>query len=106
MSLTLFRMGGGKNPLSPTNFSSVTSTNVGISPEIFLTFSLNPFFTLVSIFKAIPRASPKLLNLNQDHPTKKCLFWPNLYKIEVMRISFIEMLPDFGHMTTLTIWFN
>ena len=32
----------------PTNqFPSVTSTNVGISPPIFLTFSFNPFATLL-----------------------------------------------------------
>ena len=32
---------GQKDP--PTSFSPVTSTNVGISPEKFLTFSFNPF---------------------------------------------------------------
>ena len=32
---------------SPTSFSSVASANVGISPQNFLTFSLNPFATLV-----------------------------------------------------------
>ena len=30
--------------------------------------------TLVQNFKAIPSPSPKLLNLNQRHPTKKLLF--------------------------------
>ena len=44
--LTLFRMGGGeegakKAPL--TSFPPVTSTNVGIRPQNFLTFSFNPF---------------------------------------------------------------
>ena len=43
--LTLFRMGGQKGP--PTSFSTVTSTNVGISPQNFLTFSFNSFATLV-----------------------------------------------------------
>ena len=38
-------MWGQKDPL--TSFSSVTSTNVGISPENFLTFSFNPFARLV-----------------------------------------------------------
>ena len=42
---TLFRMGGAKRP--PTNFSSVTSTNVEIRPKNFLTFSFNPFDRLV-----------------------------------------------------------
>ena len=44
--LTLSRMGGGqKGP--PTSFSPVTSTNVRISPQNFLTFSFNPFDRLV-----------------------------------------------------------
>ena len=43
--LPLFRM-GGKKALS-TSFSLVTSTNLGISPQNFLTFSFDPFVTLV-----------------------------------------------------------
>ena len=58
----------GSNPslyqLSPCN-----SPKVGISPQNFLTFSFNPFLTLLSNFKAILSNSPKLLNLNQDHPS-------------------------------------
>ena len=52
----------------------------------------------------MPSTSPKLLSLNQDHPSKKWFFWSNPYKIEVMVTSLIEMLdlPNFGHMTTLT----
>ena len=37
--------GGAKRP--PTSFSPVTSTNVGLSTQNFLTFSFNPFATLV-----------------------------------------------------------
>ena len=33
--------------IDTNSFSSVTSTNVGISPEDFLTFSFNPLATLV-----------------------------------------------------------
>ena len=40
-------VGGQKGPPPPTSFSPVTSTNVGISPQNFLTFSFNPFSTLV-----------------------------------------------------------
>ena len=64
--------GGQKGP--PTSFSSVTSTNVGFGPQNFLTFSFNPFSTQVQNFKFVPSASPKLLNLNQDHPSKKAVF--------------------------------
>ena len=57
------------------------------------------------MFKARPSASPKLLNLKQDHFSKKCFLWSNTYRIEFMVISVIKMLdlPNFGHMTTYTI---
>ena len=35
--------GGGDQKEPPTSFSPVTSTNVGISPQNFLTFSFNLF---------------------------------------------------------------
>ena len=41
--LTLFRIWGG----GPGGASTASSTNVGISPQNFLTFSFNPFATLV-----------------------------------------------------------
>ena len=52
-----------------------------------------------------PRTSPKLLNLNQDDPSKKQFFWSKPYKIETVITSLTEMLelPKFGHMTTSTI---
>ena len=81
--------GGGKKVPLPTSFSSVTSTNVGFGPKNFLTFSFNPFATLVQNFKFVPSASPKLLNLNQDHLSKKAL---NPYTTEVMTTFLIEML--------------
>ena len=70
--LTLFRMGGKKAP--PTSFSPVTSTNVEFGPQNILTFSFNPFATLVQNFKSVPSASPKLLNVNKDYPSKKAIF--------------------------------
>ena len=63
VSLTLFRMGWPKRHLG-TSFSPVTSRNVGISLQNFLTFSFNPLATLVFV----PSASPKLVSLNQEHP--------------------------------------
>ena len=41
-------------------------------------------------------------------PQKKWFFWSNPYKIEVMITSPIEMLelPNFGHMTRSTIYFE
>ena len=38
---------GGEQKDLPTRFSPVPSTNGGISPQNFLTFSFNPFDTLV-----------------------------------------------------------
>ena len=43
--LALVSMGEPKS--SPPSFSPVTSTNIGISPQNFQTFSFNPFPTLV-----------------------------------------------------------
>ena len=67
-------MGGKKPPPPPTSFSPVISTNVGFGPKNFLTFSFNLFATLLQNFKFAPSASTKLLNLNQDHPSKKAIF--------------------------------
>ena len=44
-NLTLIRMGGEGPP--PTSFSTVTSANVKIGTQNFLTFSFNPFHRLV-----------------------------------------------------------
>ena len=46
----------------------------------------------------MPCASPKLLNLNQEH---LMIFWPNSYQIEIGITALIELLelPNFGHMT-------
>ena len=65
---------GGSKKDPPTSFSPVTSTNVGFDPKNFLTFSFNHFATLVQNLKFVPSASPKLLNLNQDHHSKKAVF--------------------------------
>ena len=78
---------------------------LGLSQQNLLNFSFNPFTTLLYNFKTIPSDSPKLLSLNQGHPSKKQFFWSKPYKIEVMITSLIEILvlPNFSHMTTFTI---
>ena len=58
--------GDGGQKASPSSFPPVTSTNV-----------------------SIPGASPKLLNLNQEHLPKKD-FWSNPYNIEAIITSLIE----------------
>ena len=57
-----------------TSISPVTSTNIGISPKNFLTFTYNTFVTLAQNLKAISNTSPKVLNFNQDNPSKKVSF--------------------------------
>ena len=80
----------GEQKGSPTNFSPVTSKNVGLSPQNFLSFSFNPFVTLMQNFKFIPSVSPKLLNLNQDHPSKKVFLWSSPYKIVLISTISLE----------------
>ena len=62
---------------------------------------------LISQLYKYQSTSPKLLKLNQDHPSKKLFFWSNIYKVQVM-ISFLEMLelPNFRHITTSTLLFE
>ena len=64
---------GGKQkkpPLSPQTIFPVTSANVGLSPQNFLTFRFNPFCHTCVNFKAIPSARPKLLNFSLEQPLK------------------------------------
>ena len=85
--------GGSCKNRPPTSFSLVTSTNAGISPPPKL-----------SNFKFEPSASPRSLNLNQDHPSKNGVFWSNPYIIEVVITALIEMLElqNFSHMNRST----
>ena len=64
-------------------YERLTSTNVGNNPQNFLAFSFNPFATFVQNVKAIPSASPKLLNLNQEHPLKIVFFGQILIKFRL-----------------------
>ena len=66
--------GGQKGHPFRTSFSSVTSANVRISPQNFLTFSFNPFALLAQNLQFVTSPSPKLLNLNQNQPSKKVVF--------------------------------
>ena len=70
--LTLLRMGGGKKA-PPTSFSSVTSGNVGISPKNFLTFSFNPFATLV-LKKVCTWCQSRITELKPRPPLQKSGF--------------------------------
>ena len=72
LMFTLVRMEVPKR--SPLPVFPVTSPNVCSSLQNFLNFSFNIFSTLVWNFKFIRSASPKLLNLNRVHPSKKAVF--------------------------------
>ena len=53
--------GGGGTKRPPTSFPPVTSTNVAIGPQNFLTFSFNPFATLVQNSTFVPSPVPNYL---------------------------------------------
>ena len=91
-----------------TSFSPEIPTNVRISSYYFLHFSFNLFVTQLETSNAISVTSPKLLNLNQDHLSENLFFWSNPYKIKVVITPFIENpeLPNFAHMTLLTMQFQ
>ena len=112
--VTLFRMGGaggrgGGAKKAPYQFFPVTSINVGISPQIFLTFSFNPKGKRLPNWSRISKSYlvpvPNYWTWMKTIPLKRWFFWWNPYKVEVMITSVIEMLelPDFCHMTTSTI---
>ena len=66
--------GGGGKKASHTSFCPVSSTNIGIRPQNILAFSFDPFDRLLQNLKFVPSPSPKSLNLNQDHHSKKAVF--------------------------------
>ena len=77
-----------------TSFVPVTSTNVGISSQNFLTFGFNPFATLVWNFKFVPSDSFKLFNLNQEHPSpKKCGKTDLRYNLNQLIKSYLWAVP-------------
>ena len=70
-----FNILGKKSPTTLTyQFFPSTSTNVRFSPQNLLPFSFNFFPVLVKNSKFVPSASPKLLSLNEDHPSEKLFF--------------------------------
>ena len=100
-------MGGGELKL-PAIFFPTTSTNVGISPQNFLTFSCNPLATLVWNFKAIPSDSPNFIELEPRLSCQKSGFSGQTCKTEVMISSLKKVLAllNFGHTASFTIWFE
>ena len=58
----------------PTSFFPCNFYKRMNEPQNFLTFGFKPFSKLVQNVMTIPHASPKLLNLKQDHPSKKVIF--------------------------------
>ena len=98
-----------------TSFSPVTSTNVGTSPKTFwllvlikifwlLVLIVFPHWCKISVSYLVP--VPNYWTWTKTTPQKSVLFFcSNPYKVEVMMISFIEMLelPNFCLMTSSTI---
>ena len=97
------------NPISPspTSFPNVLQTKK-LAPKTFWLLVLT-HATLVRIFKGPYLVSaPNYWTLIKTTPQKKCFFWSNPYKIEVMITSLIKLLelPKFGHITISTIYFE
>ena len=95
---------GQKGP--HTSFSPVTSTNVGTSPKTFwlLVLMVFPHWCKISILYLV--LVPNYWTWTKSTLQKIVLFFClNPYKVEVMIISFIEMLelPNFCPMTASTI---
>ena len=61
-------------------------------PKDFWLLVLTFVHPLKQIFKSIPSSRFKLLNLNQDHFSKKIFFWSNHYKIEVLTTYILEIM--------------
>ena len=84
---------------SPTSLSPVTSINIGISHQNFLTFSLThlPHWCKIS--------SSYLMSVPNYWTWTKTTSQKNPYKLEVMITSLIEMLelPNFDQVTTSAI---
>ena len=74
-------MGSLKNPPSPASFFQLTSTKVGISLQSMWTLIFNT------------SANPKLLNVNQKHPSRK-IEDTITFLIEILGLTII------CHMTT------
>ena len=108
MLLTLFRMTRRKIP-STTNFFPLTSINVRMTPpKTFWLLVLTLLSLWCKILSSYLASVPNYRNWTKTTTQKKRFFWSNLYKLEVMINSFIEMLelPNFVHMSTSTLWFE
>ena len=71
--------GEGVQKGPPTSFSFVTSTNVRISPQNFLTFSFITFDTGVK-FQGYTYCQSQIIGLEPRPPHKKSFFQSNPYK--------------------------
>ena len=95
--LTLFMIGGGGAWSPPTSFPLVTSRNVRISPQNFMTFSFNPLPHWCKISSLYLMPVSNYSTWAKTTPQKKQFLWSNPYKIEVVITSVVEMLESHEH---------
>ena len=102
--LTLFRTRIGAKKVPHTSFSPAASTNVGIIPKNFLTFSFQPFCHTNVKFQDHAQCHSQIIELEPRAPLKKIVFfWSNPYILKVMITSLIEMLDS--HRNAITkLW--
>ena len=60
---------------------------VGHIPQNYLTFSFNPFATLLQNFKAISSTTLKLMRLNQDYLSRMKII---TFLVEILHITVIK----------------
>ena len=106
-SQELFRMGGGgvRQKKAPYQFFPCNFYKRKNYPPKAFHSQFQPFCHIGVKFQVCTQCQSQVIELNEDHPSKKWFSWSNLYKIEVMITSLIEMLelPIFDNMTTPTI---
>ena len=93
----------GKVPF--ISFSSVISTNAGISSKTFWFLLSTLLLQWCTISRLYLLPVPHYWTWPRTTPQTNYFVWSNSYKNQVMITSFIKMLelPNFGHMTISTI---
>ena len=100
-------MGGGQKG-TPIGLSFATSTNLGFSPKNIWLLVLLLLSHWGKISRPLIVPVPNYWIWTKTNSQKIGVFLLNLYNIEVMITSLIEMLElsNFGHMTTCTVQFS
>ena len=92
LGLALFKKVGGSKKAPTTWFSSVTSTNVGVSPKTFWLLASTLLLHWCKISRPYLVPVPNHWTWIKTTLQNKLFFWSNPYEIEVAKTSVTEML--------------